>query len=81
MSVRSIIISQFERVAAEQNKSLASLSDDVHLIDSGLDSLCLAILVARLEDELGIDPFGSREDVRFPVTIGDFVSAYQSASQ
>ena len=31
--------------------------DDLVLLDSGLDSLCFAILVARLEDELGVDPF------------------------
>jgi acyl carrier protein len=39
------------------HKQLAPLYDDLVLVDSGLDSLCFAIVVARLEDALGIDPF------------------------
>jgi len=53
VSVRSKVLSQFEQVAKEQNKVLGPLSDDLVLVDSGLDSLCLAIIVARLEDALG----------------------------
>jgi len=60
MSVRSTIISQFEQVAKEQDKHLPALSDDLARLDSGLDSLCFAIVVARLEDTLGFDPFGAR---------------------
>ena len=63
MSLRSKIISQFEQVAKEQNKQLVPLSDDLVLLDSGLDSLCFAIIVARLEDALGFDPFSAAEDV------------------
>jgi len=53
MSVRSQIISQFESVAKEQNQHLPPLSDNLVLLESGLDSLCFAVIVARLEDELG----------------------------
>jgi fatty-acyl-CoA synthase len=35
-----------------------------------------AILVARLEDDLGIDPFTIAEDAAFPSTVGEFVRAY-----
>jgi acyl carrier protein len=35
------------------------------LLETGLDSLCFAIIVARLEDELGVDPF-SVDDASFP---------------
>ena len=45
---------------------------------SGFDSLCFAILVARLEDEVGIDPFTMSDDVYFPVTLGDFIRAYEN---
>lgn len=79
MSVRSQIIEQFQQVAAEQNKTLPGLSDDLPLLDSGLDSLCFAIIVARLEDSLGLDPFGSAEEVEFPVTVGDFIKLYEDA--
>jgi acyl carrier protein len=80
MSVKPIIVSQFLGVAEEQGKRLAPLSDDLVLLDSGLDSLCFAIIVARLEDTLGADPFSSVQDsVEFPVTFGDFVRAYENA--
>jgi len=81
MSTRATIAAEVEQVAKEQNKRLAPLSDDLILLDSGLDSLCFAILVARLEQRLGFDPFSSAEDVYFPVTFGDFVRFYDEARQ
>ena len=81
MSVKRIITSQFEQVAAEQRKNLAPLSDDLVLLDSGLDSLCFAIIVARLEDTLGCDPFSLSEDFQFPVTLGEFVKFYEDVKK
>lgn len=77
MSVRSEVIAQFRQVAAEQNKTLAPLVDDLPLLESGLDSLCFAVIIARLEDVLGIDPFTAAEDAAFPVTVGDLVKFYE----
>ena len=79
MSVRKEILTQFKQVAEEQNRRLAHLSDDLNLIESGLNSLCLAIIVARLEDRLGVDPFSAATDAPFPVTIGDFIRSYENA--
>ncbi len=76
MSLRSLIEDQMRQVAGEHGKALAPLSEDLVLLDSGLDSLCFAIVVARLEDELGEDPFATSEDIDFPVTFGDFVRFY-----
>jgi acyl carrier protein len=59
---------------------LAPLSDDLALLDSGLDSLCIAIVVARLEDMLGVDPFGAIEDAHVLVTVGDFIRLYENAT-
>jgi acyl carrier protein len=81
VSIRTEVISQFRQVATEQNKRLAPLTDDLPLLDSGLDSLCFAIIVARLEDTLGIDPLTASEDAQFPVTLGDFVTFYEDASK
>ena len=81
ISTRATIAAEVAQVAKEQNKRLAPLSDDLILLDSGLDSLCFAILVARLEQRLGFDPFSSAEDVYFPVTFGDFVRFYDEARQ
>ena len=81
MSVRLTIMDQMAQVAREHGKALAPLNDDVALLDSGLDSLGIAVLVARLEDRLGVDPFTTGEDVQFPVTIGDFVRAYENGAR
>jgi aryl carrier-like protein len=81
VSVRSIIHSQIEQIAREQDKKLAPLHDNLVLLDSGLDSLCFAILVARLEDHLGSDPFTTSDKVYFPVTLGDFVELYENAAR
>jgi len=78
MSVRSKIESQFQQVAREQERTLGPLSDDTRLVNSGLDSLSFAIIVARLEDSLGVDPFSAAEAVEFPVTFGDFVRLYEN---
>jgi len=80
MSIRTIIAAQMIEIAAGQDKTLADLTDDLILLDSGLDSLCFAILVAQLEDELGFDPFTASEDVYFPVTFGDFVAFYEAGA-
>jgi hypothetical protein len=81
MSVRSEILDQFRRVAHEQDMRLGPLSDEMPLLDSGLDSLCFAILVSRLESVLGVDPFSDNEGTPFPVNVGDFIRFYENAVQ
>jgi acyl carrier protein len=81
MEVRSEITAQFKQVAQEQDRRLAPLTDKLELLNSGLDSLCFAIIVARLESLLGLDPFSDSEDARFPVTFGDFVDFYEHAAK
>jgi hypothetical protein len=65
-------------VAREHGKILAPLKDDLVLADSGLDSLGFAVLVARLEDTLGVDPFTASDEAVFPLTLGDFVKVYEN---
>jgi acyl carrier protein len=77
MSVKLTIMQQMELVAREHGKILAPLKEDLVLADCGLDSLGFAVLVARLEDTLGIDPFTAAEDAFFPVTLGEFVKVYE----
>ncbi len=81
MSTKATITAEIQKVAEEQKIILMPLKDDLILLDSGLDSLCFAILVARLEDALGVDPFSASDDVSFPVTLGDFVKAYENAAR
>lgn len=80
MNVRETIIAEIGRVASEQQRALAPLADDLPLMKSGLDSLCFAILVARLEAALGSDPFSASEEVSIPVTFGDLVGLYENAA-
>jgi acyl carrier protein len=73
-------MSEMQKIAAEQEKALAPLSDDLVLLESGFDSLCFAVLVARLEDKLGLDPFTRSDDAAFPLTLGDLVRVYEHAA-
>ncbi len=77
MSARLTITSLMEEIAADQDKKLPALNDDMVLHESGFDSLCFALLVARLEDQLGVDPFTASDSAEFPVTLGDFIKAYE----
>jgi hypothetical protein len=80
MSVRDAIITQVKLVAEQQRKTLQPLTDDMPLTGSGLDSLCIALVVANLEDELGVDPFGVGGDVAMPSTLGEFIAFYEKAA-
>ncbi len=80
MSVRSRIFLAMQQIAEEQNVMLPPLRDNLSLPDTGFDSLAFAILVARLEDDIGIDPFTIAEEATFPSTVGDFVKAYEQVA-
>jgi hypothetical protein len=73
--MRDTIVRMFEQVAREQQRKLSPLADDLKLLQSGLDSLSFALIVARLEDSLGYDPFDKADN--FPVTFGEFVKLYE----
>jgi acyl carrier protein len=81
MTVRTEIETQFKQVAEDHDRTLAPLTDDLELLESGLDSLSFAVVVVRLEQALGVDPFSSSEDAVFPLTFGEFVDFYEKASQ
>jgi acyl carrier protein len=77
-SAKAEILALIAWVADEQQKTLPPLDDDLALLDTGLDSLCLAIIVAKLEDMFGFDPFESfAGTTEFPVTVGDFIRLYE----
>ena len=80
MAIRDTILSMMNDIGQKQKKTLPPLGDDVELLNSGLDSLCIAILVAGLDDEFGLDPLSSADEDMFPVTIGDFIKLYENAS-
>jgi len=81
MSITEIVICEIQQIAAEKKGDLPPLTDDLVLLESGLDSLGIAILVARLEETLGLDPFTESDDISYPVTLGDFVRFYENAAK
>jgi len=82
MSVRAAVITEIQQIAEDGQRDLPPLADDLVLLDSGLDSLAIAILVARLEETLGLDPFsdGASDEMAYPVTLGDFIRFYERAA-
>lgn len=78
--MKKIILEKFnealEQTDADQRYD--DISDDQVLLESGLDSLGFAILVALLEEELDFDPFQEMEDAVYPTTFGEFVAIYES---
>ena len=76
---RETISATFSRVFIEQagGASLPLLSDDLVLLESGLDSMGFAVLVVELEEILGFDPFSISEEAFYPSTFGEFVSFYE----
>jgi acyl carrier protein len=81
MSVKATVISQIQQIAEDNKNSLPPLTDDLVLLDSGLDSLAIAVLVVRLEETLGFDPFTESNDIAYPVTLGDFIRFYEHAAE
>jgi len=79
MTLKLTIMSEMQQIAQDQEKALAPLADDLALIHSGFDSLCFALLVARLEDKLGLDPFTRAEHAALPLTFGELVRVYEDA--
>src|SRR2546425_9392054 len=81
ISIMEIVICEIQQIAAEKKGNLPPLTDDLVLLESGLDSLGIAILVARLEETLGLDPFSEADDISYPVTLGDFIRLYEDAAK
>lgn len=52
------------------------LKGDTVLLDTGMDSLGFAILVTRLEEELGYDPFSLSTEAYYPATYDEFLTFY-----
>ena len=79
MSVHDTVVTVFTDVAKEHNRRLGALEDDAPLLGLGLDSLCMAVIVVRLESATGTDPFSSDDEISIPTTFGEFVALYDHA--
>lgn len=78
--LRATILETLHAVAEQQQCQLVDpLNDEVVLLESGLDSLGFAILVAMLEEQLEFDPFTLSETPVYPRTLGEFIACYEQA--
>jgi acyl carrier protein len=78
--MRKTIESIFADMWREDHKSDPPvLLDSTVLLETGFDSMSYAVLVARLDDELGIDPFSVATNAGYPRTFGDFVAFYENS--
>ena len=75
--MRDQIITAIKETADIRDTEVAALTDETVLLESGLDSLGFAILVARLEEELGYDPFVMMDEPVYQRSLGEFIEIYQ----
>jgi acyl carrier protein len=78
-----------EQQIRDAMQQVAELSDcqlvepivpDTLLLESGLDSLGYAMLVAQLEEDLGFDPFTELAIDTYPSTFVEFLGIYQQCA-
>ncbi len=79
MSIKETIKEKYLEVLEQTGNELLvpELKDDVILLESGLDSLGFAILVATLDETLEFDPFTMMDEPFYPSTFGEFVEIYE----
>ena len=78
MELEHTIRQTLDQVAIIANcKLIDNINDDTVLLQSGLDSLGFAMLVAQLEEDLGIDPFSQMQIAVYPRTFAEFVGVYR----
>ena len=76
--MRNKVISSIKEIGDVRGVTIIDrLNEDTILLESGLDSLGFAILVAQLEEDLGYDPFVLMDEPVYPKTLGEFVSIYE----
>lgn len=82
-NIEETIKENFLNALEQTDKELLvpSLEEDTILLESGLDSLGFAILVATLEEELDLDPFQELESAVYPKTYGEFIKIYSNAAK
>ena len=79
LNLHEILIDEFNAVFNEKNPGdqPPALHPDTVLMQTGLDSLGLAIWIVRLESRLGYDPFQLSSDPFYPVVFSEFFKFYE----
>lgn len=77
MTIRTTILDELNTLFEEEDLPLPEISDDTLLLETDLDSLGFAVLVTRLEERLGYDPFSMMDEAVYPATLKEFVELYE----
>jgi len=77
MTIRDTIHDQLRDLFDEDELPVPELADDLVLLETDLDSLGFAVLVTRLDELLGYDPFSLMDEPVYPTTLGEFVAVYE----
>ena len=77
MKLREIILEQLAELFEEDEIPMPVITDATVLLETDLDSLGFAVLVTRLEELLGFDPFSMLDEPVYPTTFKDFVDVYE----
>ncbi len=76
MNVRTVIVEELASLFEEESLAQPEFVDTLVLLTTELDSLGYAVLVARLDERLGFDPFSLMDEPVYPQTLGEFVEIY-----
>lgn len=76
--LRQSIVDTINKVRTDSGRESLEVKDtDALMVELGLNSLDLAVLVVSLEKSLGVDPF--RNGSGTARTLGDLVTVYEQA--
>ena len=73
MSLRESIATELIALYEEDELDVPELTDDLVLLETELDSLGFAVLVTRLDETLGFDPFTEMDEPVYPSTFGSLL--------
>lgn len=74
--VRSVILGEIALLREEDGLPWREIQDSEPFASLDLDSLAFAVLIARLEAALGVDPYSAIEVEFPPQTIGGLIDDY-----
>lgn len=75
-NIEDVILREVVKLLEEEKGDHVDVGLQDGLVESGMDSLAFAVLVTRLEDLLGLDPFLALEEDIYPRTVAELVDVY-----
>lgn len=81
MSLRKTVLDTIESCFREDGVEFSVEFMTMPIMEIGADSLTFAIIVARLERDLSLDPFTANPSLPYPETLEEFIRAYEDAAE